>query len=219
MDRKSITWEGPYAWPNFENAEGNEKLKTLPEVEGVYTFTFELEDGYVAFWPGYSGTIKTRMDQHRRDKFEKGEYHVFDLEYALKGKRKDIWPWKGNETNPTGFGSEMQEAVKKQLAATRIFIAKITNEEISNVQVYGNDNDRKRKRFGKRLESAFINHLDKETAYWSDLMYKRNKEIGETGMQREDPIWKEEKYGEAPIEIKNICEYKIYGLPEIFKLY
>ena len=206
MEQIPVTWKGPYAWPGFEKEKGNEDLQLLPEVEGVYVFTFEFKAGQVAFWPGHAIRTTERMDQHRRNCFEKGKYHVFDLEYALKGERQEIWSWQEIDRNPTGFTSEIREAVKKQLTATRIFIAEITDEEISNIQISGSDNAKKRERFRERLEAAFIIHLENEKAYWSDLMDKK-------GMGKRPRL-----VDENPIKVKNNRSCEIYGLPDIFEL-
>lgn len=41
---EDVLWKGPFSWPKFEQIN---KLDTIPDVAGVYLFTFEYKDGYI----------------------------------------------------------------------------------------------------------------------------------------------------------------------------
>ncbi|WP_316559410.1 hypothetical protein [Methanimicrococcus stummii] len=112
---------------------------------------------------------------------------------ASKGIRVELWPWKYSESEEYEKNKHLVlEDAEKQLSSMRVFVTEEPDP-----------------RFRKRIESAIANNLYNSKESWSELI--------DRGMNVDDPIW--EDYGETPIEIKNNCEHKIYGLPEILKLY
>ena len=44
-----VTWSGPYSWPGFESKNN---LPSIPEVPGVYLWTFDYQDGYLIYARG-----------------------------------------------------------------------------------------------------------------------------------------------------------------------
>jgi hypothetical protein len=206
MEQKEITWEGPFTWDYIENIKKSD-LPDIPKVlntEGIYIFTFRFNGGYVVYWPGvtYTRPLIERLQEHP-PKFRTGQYNVLDIDCALKGERQviwDGWPPKGKEREyKLKFKADEKnlEAAKNQLRATNIFVTGIPGKDSEN------------QRLRKRIESSIANNLYNSKESWAKLIDKE--------MNVDYPIWTD--HGEEPIEIKNICEHEIYGLPEILKLY
>ena len=49
IETENILWKGPLSWPGFKD---NNKLNSIPNVEGIYLFTFEYKDGYILYTVG-----------------------------------------------------------------------------------------------------------------------------------------------------------------------
>lgn len=81
---EEILWQGPFSWPKY--GQGPD----IPNIPGVYLFTFPYKDGYVLYSAGISKSIKKRIGTHTRE-YLKGKYNVLDVESAMKGERKEIW--------------------------------------------------------------------------------------------------------------------------------
>ncbi|HRI62234.1 MAG TPA: hypothetical protein PK228_20980 [Saprospiraceae bacterium] len=185
---ESIFWQGPFSWTGFEQTN---KLKPIPNVAGVYLFAFEYKDGYILCSAGISISIKKRVYQHTRE-FEKGNYTILDIDYAKFGERKEVWhDWQYAKTHQDEFIENKEfilNAVQKQLGAYRLFITEIED---------------KRKR--ERIEFAIMQSIYSSKEPWADL--------ADGGMNLRG------RYNsEIPIEIKNICSCRMYGLPEVLEV-
>ena len=185
---ESILWQGPLSWPGFEKTND---LKTIPDMQGVYLFTFKYQEGYLLYASGITNSTKKRFSTHTRE-YRKGNYNVLDVMSAEKGERKEIWHgWQYAKTHQDELRLNKEtilKAVETQLQAFRIFIAKISDV---------------RKR--ERIEAAIMQNIYTSKEHWSEL--------ADRGM-----FLKERYNSEMPIEIRSICSEKIYGLPEIIEI-
>ena len=129
--------------------------------------------------------------QNTIENLKKGSYTVLNVEAAEKGVREEIWHgWNYAKTHQSEFELNKEtilKAVDAQLCASRIFIAPVEG---------------KRKR--ERIEAAIMHHIYTSKDPWSEL--------ADRGM-----FLKERYNSEMPIEAKNICAAKIYGLPEFLE--
>ena len=188
IKKEDITWRGPFSWPGFEDIN---KLKTIPDVEGVYLFTFKYKDGFLLYVAGITNSTKKRISTHNRE-YKKGNYTVLDVKSAENGIRKEIWHgWTYAKTHQDEFINNKKtilNAVQNQLNSFRIFIAEISE---------------KRKR--ERIEAATMQNIYSSKEGWSEL--------ADRGM------FLTLRYNyEMPIEIKNICSSKIYGLSDTLEI-
>lgn len=186
--KENIQWYGPYSWPNFEDYNQQEKMT---DVEGVYLWTFEFREGFLIYSTGITNSTKRRFATHTRE-YKKGNYTVLDVNAAQKGERKEIWHgWQYAKLNREEFITKKEvilNSVNEQLKSFRVFIAHVPD---------------KRKR--ERLEAAIMQNIYVSMEYWSEL--------ADRGMHL-----KGRYNSEIPIEIKNDCKYKIYGLDELFEI-
>lgn len=188
IQKEDLIWEGPFSWPGYEEKN---KLEKMPDKEGVYLLTFEFNDGYLLYAAGVTNSTKTRFSQHTKEYF-KGNYTILDVNSAKNGERKEIWHgWNYAKQHHDEFLNKkniLKGAIEYQLLSFNIFIAEV-NE--------------KRKR--ERIEASIMLNLYHTKEYWSDL--------ADRGMHLNA------RYNsEMPILIKNICEYKIYGIPEYIEI-
>jgi hypothetical protein len=182
----TVTWSGPYAFPGFER----DGLPVLPDHGGVYLQAFAHGDGFLIYAPGEAGNFRTRFGTHRRE-YRRGEYNVLDAEQAQAGVRSEVWHgWGWSPEKRAEYARrevEIQLAVTRQLAATRIFVS----------------NDLP-KRERCRLEGAIIRHLYADGAPLPDKGMFAHRAFGD------HPV-----YGcEAPITVRNVGGSKLHGLPE-----
>lgn len=180
-----IIWAGPYSWPTFES---NNNLSPIPECPGVYLQTFEYQDGYLIYAAGLTRRpVPERFREHTL-KYMNGEYYVLDIGAAQQGIRKVIWQgWEYAREHRSEFEEQKSmilDAVQKQLAGFRIFVADVGKEA----------------RIHERLEASIMNNLYQQSSPICD--------IPDRGMHLE-PRWDSEK----PIIVKNKCEVCIHGLP------
>jgi hypothetical protein len=188
IEKENILWQGPFSWPGFEQTN---QLAVIPDVAGVYLFAFEYKDGYILRSAGHTNSMKRRFAQHKRE-YMSGNYTVLDVESASNGERKEIWHgWSYAKEHRDEFmrhKNYILKAVNKELASYRLFITEITD---------------KRKR--KRIEFAIIQdaYISKEP--WGDLVDGGMALSGRANY-------------EVPIEVKNVCSCKIYGLSEILEI-
>ncbi len=180
---EKIEWFGSFAFPGYEKISESNSLPNLP---GVYLFTFAFKDGFLVYHAGVTSSTKNRIKQHIRD-YKKGDRNVLDVSFAINGKRREIWHgWKYAELHREEFEenkTEILKAVNNQLKSSKIFVSEISNE-----------------RMRYRIESSIMNNLYSSREYWSEL--------ADRGMNL-----KGRENCEMPIVVKNICNYKIYGLP------
>ncbi|NLY75526.1 MAG: hypothetical protein GX075_09510 [Firmicutes bacterium] len=181
---EEIFWQGPFSWVGFEHLNN---LKPIPDVAGVYLFTFEYQDGYIIRSVGVTNSMKKRFYQHTRE-YRKGNYTVLDVEYAKVGERKEIWHgWEYAKKHRDEFIENKDlilQFVEKELQAYKIFITEVLD---------------RRKR--ERIEFAIMQSIYSSKEPWDDLV--------DHGMALRGRF-----NDEIPIEVKNVCPYKIYGLPK-----
>ena len=187
IKKEDIIWNGPYSFPGFEEING---FDTIPDVEGVYLFTFKYKDGFLLYGAGITNSTRTRILAHRR-KYKTGNYTILDVKSAEDGLRKEIWHgWQYAKENQQEFIEKKEtilKGVENQLCSFRVFIAEVTD---------------KRKR--ARIEASIMNYIYNSKEHWSEL--------ADRGM-----ALKERYNSEMPIEAKNISFNKIYGLTEILE--
>jgi hypothetical protein len=181
---EDLQWRGPFSWIGFGQ---NNKLEPTPNVSGVYLFTFEYRDGYILRSVGITNSMKRRFSQHTREYLE-GNYTILDVEYAKVGIRKEIWHgWGYAKRHRDEFlkhKNYILPFIKKELEAYRIFITKVDD-----------------KRIRERLEFAIVHSIYGSKEPWSNLI--------DGGMALRGRF-----NCEIPIEVRNVCSSKIYGLPE-----
>ena len=123
-----IFWQGPFSWPGFEQTN---KLDTLPDIAGVYLFTFEYKDGYILLSAGVTNSMKRRFSQHKKE-FMSGRYTVLDVKSAKNGERHEIWHgWDYAKTHNDEFMRHKDyilNSVDIQLASYRLFMAEIKDK-------------------------------------------------------------------------------------------
>lgn len=182
---KIINWDGPYSFDTFEKLNN---LPSLPESCGVYLFTSNYKDAQVIYGLGITKQLfKNRIRQHRY-KYKAGKYNVLDIKALKQGFRKEIWHgWKYAKNNQEEYKKRKEEiilATNNQLEHTKIFIAEI-----------------KDKREQERIEASITYHLYISKGDHSDII--------DRGMHLKG------RYNyEMPILITNLCNQKIYGLPQ-----
>ena len=188
IETEEINWKGPFAWPGFESIN---KLESIPDVSGVYLFTFDFKEEYLLYGAGITKSTRQRISTHSRE-YRKGNYTVLDTESAILGERREIWHgWNYAKTHQEEFilrKATILEAVENQLQAFRIFVA-----EVSDI----------RKR--ERIEAAIMHNLYYSKEYWSEL--------ADRGM-----FLKERYNYEMPVLIRNISSGKIFGIPAILEI-
>lgn len=188
INTESLHWKGPFSWPGFEQMNN---LHSIPDCSGVYLFTFEYKNGFILRSVGITNSMKRRFSQHKRE-YMSGKYTVLDVEAANNGERKEIWHgWKYAKMHKDEFlhqKNQILKAVEKELNSYRLFVSQI---------------EERRKQ--ERIESAIaLNaYLSKEP--WGDLI--------DRGMALRGRYC-----SEIPIEIKNQCSAKVFGLPEILEI-
>lgn len=185
-----VTWEGPYGWPEFES-ENN--LRPIPNIAGVYLQTFEYQGGYLIYAAGLTRrSVPTRFRDHTV-KYMNGEYNVLDIDAAQQGVRKEVWHgWGYAREHREEFEerkSIIVDAVRKQLAGFRIFVADVGTQP----------------RTLERLEASIMSNLYQQPSPICDIPDK--------GMQLA-PRWDSENQ----IIVKNNCAAVLHGLPAFLEI-
>jgi len=185
-----VTWEGPYGWPGFERQSN---LRPIPHIPGVYLQTFEYQGGYLIYLAGLTRRpIPIRFKEHTA-KYMNGEYNVLDIDAAQQGIRKEVWQgWDYARAHRKEFEerkSIIVEAVRKQLAGFRIFVAAVGTPP----------------RILERLEASIMNRLYEEQPPFCDIPDK--------GM-----MLAPRRKSEAVIMVKNECVVTLYGLPKLLEI-
>lgn len=185
---EDILWQGPFSWPGFAHIN---TLPPIPDLGGVYLFTFTYQDGYILRSAGHTTSMKRRFAQHKRE-YMAGRYTVLDVTAAKRGERKEIWHgWGYARAHPDQFlrhKEEILKAVAAELAAYHLFITEVTDH---------------RKR--ERIEFAIMQAAYHSKAPWGDLV--------DGGMAIRGRANRE-----IPIEARNKCAHKIYGLAEVLEI-
>ena len=188
IETEELIWQGPFSWPGFEI---NNELKPIPNIKGVYLFSFDFKEGYLLYAEGITNSTKRRISTHTRE-FRKGHYNVLDINSAKNGERKEIWHgWQYAKSHPDEFIQNKEtilKAVDNQLQSFRIFIAEISDTRKS-----------------ERIEAAIMQNIYTSQEHWSEL--------ADRGM-----FLKGRYNSEIPIKIKNLSSGKIYGLPVILEI-
>ena len=134
--------------------------------------------------------MKRRFLQHGRE-YKIGNYTLLDVEYAKIGIRKEIWHgWQYAKAHQSQF-FEFEDRILK-------FIEK-NWEPTKYLLLRLTTNER------ERLEAAILINIYASKELWADLV--------DGGMN----IRSRYNY-EVPIQIRNICEQKIFGLPGIVEI-
>ena len=182
--KKDLYWQGAFDWPGYGCRE-------IPNVEGVYLWTFPYKKGYVLYCAGVTKSMKDRFKFHTRQ-YKRGKYTVLDIDEALNGERKEIWHgWKYAKMHQDEFIAKKDsilKAVDNQLKAFRIFII-----------------EEKDPRLRYRIEAAIMHNI-----YMSKESYT---ELADRGMN----LISRYNY-EIPIVINNICDFKIYGIKKTMEI-
>lgn len=185
---EDLFWQGPFSWPGFGQINN---LPSIPNIAGVYLFTFEYKDGYILRSAGVTNSMKKRFAQHKRE-YMAGRYTVLDVKSANYGERNEIWHgWDYAKKHQDEFlrhKEHILRAVENELSSYRLFITEITD-----------------KRKQERIESALIQNAYLSKEAWGNLV--------DGGMMLRGRF----NY-EIPIEAKNICSHKIYGISEMFEI-
>ena len=166
-------------------------LEVIPELEGIYLWTFNYKDGYLVYAAGITKSTRRRFKNHTNN-YKKGKYTIFDVNAAEKGERREIWHgWNYAKEHQEEYilrKAEIMKAVEEQLKSFKIFIAEIND-----------------KRIRERFEAAIMHYIYYCKEPWAEL--------ADRGM------FLNGRYNfEIPIEVKNISNYIIYGLPEVLEI-
>jgi len=72
IETKEIKWQGPFSWTGYENQNNLDKI---PDIEGVYLWTFRYRDDYIIYDAGMTSSTKKKSRSHTL-KFRNGNYTV-----------------------------------------------------------------------------------------------------------------------------------------------
>ena len=110
IEVREIKWEGPFSWACYENQNN---LDIIPDIEGVYLWTFKYKDGYLVYCAGITNSTKKRFRSHTLE-YKSGNYTVFEVSEAERGKRKEIWHgWSYAREHRDEF-NERKEVIKRK---------------------------------------------------------------------------------------------------------
>lgn len=184
IKEEQIEWQGPFAWTGYEELNGLDKI---PDIEGIYLWTFRYKDGYVVYSIGITNSTKKRFRKHTLE-YNKGNYTVLDVKVAENGEREEVWHgWKYAKNHQEEFNTRKKDilkAVDYQLESFRIFIASVAD-----------------KRLRERIEAALMHNIYYTKEPWAEL--------ADRGM-----FLTARFNSEIPVNINNVCSNKIYGLPK-----
>lgn len=188
VENKNIEWHGPFSWPGYEIQNGLDKL---PDLDGIYLWTFQYKNGFLIYCAGITKSTKKRFRQHTIE-YKSGNYTVFDVTEAERGKRVEIWHgWSYARTHRDEFNERKEEilsAVENQLKSFRVFIAQMPD-----------------KRERARLEASIMHYIYNSNESWAEL--------ADRGMSLS-----KRKKNEEPIIINNIANVKFYGLLKVLEI-
>lgn len=188
IETRDLQWQGPFTWPGLGNPNQSDKI---PNILGVYLFTFEHKDGYTLHSVGVSSSISRRLSQHTF-KYNNGEYNVVDVKSAQKWVRRDLW-----------HGWEYAKKHREQFLENKDLILGFVKDELTAYRLFITEVDDRRIR--ERIEAAILINAYSLKEPWTDIidggMHLRNRSSYET-----------------PIIMRNICPYKIHGLPETLEV-
>jgi hypothetical protein len=188
---QTVIWEGPFAWPGYEQLNG---LPTLPEYSGVYLQAFDYDGGFAIWGPGITARpFYKRFREHTRG-YLNGDYTVLDSDAVQqRGERREVWHgWGEARKRRAEFEErrgEITEAVHRMLAAMRIFVADV-----------GPDN-----RVARRMEAGV-----------TDLLYSQSEPLSllpdrGTSLSRRWP-------NEEVILVESRSKKILHGIPSPFEI-
>lgn len=185
---RNIEWQGPFSWSGYENQNNLDKI---PDIEGIYLWTFKYKDGYLVYCAGITKSTRKRFKQHLLE-YKSGNYTVFNVNDAEQGRRIEIWHgWSYARTHREEFNDRKEEiliAVEKQLTSFRVFVAQFPD-----------------KRERTRFEAAIMHNIYNSIEPWAEL--------ADRGM-----ALSKRKKDEASIIINNKSSVKFYGLPKTLEI-
>jgi hypothetical protein len=133
-----------------------------------------------------------RFRQHRR-KFFSGEYTVLDIEQLCRGHRSEIWHGFGwTEEKRIEYSRrkpEIDEAVRKELAGLRIFVADVGPEQ----------------RTRQRLEAKVF-----------DLLYQQPPPLCD--LPDRGVFLARRRAGEKPIPVRSDSAVRLFGIRDKFEI-
>jgi hypothetical protein len=199
MKTLTVTWQGPFAWPGYEQMNG---LPSLPPYSGVYLQAFDYDGGFAIWGPGITSKhFIVRFKQHTRA-FLNGENNVLDPDAVQqRGERKVVWHGTGySRKRPSEFQqrrrsefeqrrSEITVAVHRLLGAMRIFTAEVGPE----------------KRVASRMEFEV-----------EELLYKQAEPLSRLPDQGtfRSRRWPDEEV----ILVESRCDQTLHGIPPTFEI-
>lgn len=176
-------WLGPFSVPGFEERN---MLNSVPDIPGIYLFTFDCDDGYIIRLVGLSNSIPKRLKQHRRS-YHSGDYTLLNIDMAQNGIRKEIWHgWGYAKKHRNRFLSNRnfyKNCIVNELTEYRLFIAAEENRRIQ-----------------ERIEYSIVQNLYNSKDKYCNLI--------DRGMMIKGRLNRE-----TPIVITNHCQKIIHGLP------
>lgn len=178
-------FKGPYAWPKYEAFNG---LNSIPKHPGLYLQTVEHKNGYLIYCAGITRrSMPIRFREHTK-KYLSGDYTVLDIISLQTGIREEVWHgWGWNPGKIQKFESNKTaiiDAVHKQLAGFRIFVADIGTEP----------------RILERMEAAVMKTLYQSPTPFCD--------IPDRGMQLSP-----RRNSETSIVVRRNCSVILHGFP------
>lgn len=185
---EDVLWQGPFSWPGFDPINN---LIPIPDIAGVYLFTFAYKDGYILRVAGHTNSMKRRFSQHKRE-YMSGRYTVLDAQSANQGERKELW-----------HGWEYAKTHQDEFLRHKTYILKSVENELVSCNLFITEVGDRRKR--ERIEFAIMQNAYLSKEPWGDLV------DGGTALRGR-------ANGEVPIAVKNICPHKIYGIPDMFEI-
>ena len=84
IETEKINWKGPLAWPGFESKNN---LESIPNISGVYLFTFDFKEEFLLYGAGITKSTRQRISTHSRE-YRKGNYTVLDIDSAVIVKER-----------------------------------------------------------------------------------------------------------------------------------
>lgn len=185
---EDVLWQGPFSWPGFDPINN---LIPIPDIAGVYLFTFAYKDGYILRGTGHTNSMKRRFSQHKRE-YMSGRYTVLDVQAANQGERKELW-----------HGWEYAKTHQDEFLRHKTYILKSVENELASYNLFITEVGDRRKR--ERIEFAIMHNAYLSKEPWGALV------DGGTALRGR-------ANGEVPIAAKNICPHKIYGIPDMFEI-
>lgn len=175
-------------WQAKRPSDGRKVKPVISSVFWSYLQTFEHRGGYLIYLAGITRRpAPARFREHTR-KYLNGDYNVLDVDAAQQGRRQEVWHgWGYARAHREEFEArkqEIREAVHRQLAGFRIFVADVGDGP----------------RLLERLEAAIMGYLYQQPPPIC--------EIPDKGM-----FLAARRPAEPPITVRSVCSVVLHGLP------